>query len=77
MYVAIGTGFKQTELTIFSPRYFNGIKISTAFKCILEEKKIKLSVNFGNHNSQDSHKNRYLGPVCNFGFTASQYIEKC
>ena len=27
-HVAIGTGFKQTERTIFSPRYFNGIQIN-------------------------------------------------
>ena len=28
----------------------------------------KLSVNFWNRNSQDSHKNQYPGPVLNFGF---------
>ena len=30
-----------------------------------------LSENFGNHISQDSHKNQYPCPVCNFGFTAT------
>ena len=38
----------QTNWTYhFSPRYFNGIKIVTAFKCIFEETMSKLSVNFG------------------------------
>ena len=60
----------------FSPRYFNGIKIVTAFKYIFEETMPKLSVNFENHVSQDSHKNQYPGPVCNFGFTAPQYSDK-
>ena len=42
----------------FSPRYFNGLKIGTAFKCIFqfEETVPILSVNFGNRSSQDSHK---------------------
>ena len=61
----------------FSPRYFNGIKIETAFKCIFEETMLLLSENFGNHISQYSHKNQYPGPVSNFGFTASQYSVKC
>ena len=39
----------------FLPRYFNGIKIVTAFKCIFEEC-AKLLVTFGNCNSQDSLK---------------------
>ena len=60
----------------FSPRYFNGVKIGT-LKCIFEETVPKLSVNFGNRNSQDSHKNRYLNPVLNFSFTAPQYSNKC
>ena len=65
-HVAIGTGFKQTEGTIF-PCYFNGIRIATAVKCIFEGTMPKLAVNFGNHISQlDSHKNQYPGPVCNF-----------
>ena len=37
----------------------------------------KLSVNLGNHISQNSHKNQYPGPVCNFCFTASKYSDKC
>ena len=45
----------------FSPCCFNGIKIGTAFKCIFEETVPKLSVNGGNRNSQDSHKNQYPG----------------
>ena len=61
----------------FSPRYFNGIKIATAFKYIFKDTMPKLSVNFGNHISQDSHKNQYPGPICNFGFTASLYGDKC
>ena len=28
---------------------------------------------FGNHITQDSHKNQYPGPVLNFGFTEPQY----
>ena len=57
----------QTNWTYyFSPCYFNGIKIATAFKCIFEETMQKLSVNFGNHISQDSH-NQYHGPVRNYG----------
>ena len=40
----------------FSQCYFNGIKIGTAFKCIFEEMVLKLSVNFGNRNSQDSQE---------------------
>ena len=66
--VAVYTGTVQTSLFHwhcfqtnwmyhFSPCYFNGIKIVTAFKCIFEETVPKLSVNFGNHSSQDSHKN--------------------
>ena len=61
----------------FSPRHFNGIKIVTAFKCIFEETEPKLSANFGNHMSQDPHNNRHPGPVCNVGFTAPQYNDKC
>ena len=49
-HIASGTGF------------FNGIKITTAFKCIFEESKAKLSVNFGNHIPQDSTKNQRQGP---------------
>ena len=67
----------NTRTYHFSPRYFNGIKIVTAFKCTFEETMSKLSVNFGNHISQDSHKNQYPCPVCNFGFTASHYSENC
>ena len=61
----------------FSPHYFNGIKIVTAFNYIFEETMPNLSVNFGNHVSQDSHKNQYSGPVCNFSFTEPQNSEKC
>ena len=35
----------------------------------------ELSVNFGNYISQDSQKNQYPGPVCNF--TEPQYSDKC
>ena len=76
-HVSINTGFKQTKRVIFSPCYFNGIKIVTAFKCIFEETVPKLLVNFRNRNSQDSHKNQYPGPVLNFSFTKSQYSGKC
>ena len=61
----------------FVPHFFSGMKIVTAFKCIFEETKPKLSVNFGNLNSQDFHKNQYPSPICNFGFTEPQYSEKC
>ena len=37
----------------------------------------KLTVNFGNPISKDSHKNQYPNPICNFGFTAPQYSDKC
>ena len=57
----------------FSPRYFNGTTIVTAFKCIFEETMPKLSVNFGNYIAQDSHNHQNPGPVCNFCFTAPQY----
>ena len=68
----------QTNWTYhFSPRYFDGIKIVTAFKYIFKETMPKLSVNFGNHVSQDSHRNKYPGSGCNFGFTVplSQYSD--
>ena len=52
-----------------------GIKIVFAFKCIFEETMPKLSVNSANHISQDSYKNQYSSPVCNFGFTGPQYSE--
>ena len=61
----------------FSPRYFNGVRIGTAFKCIFEETVPKLSVAFGNCNSLDSHKNQYPSPVLNFGFKEPQYSDKC
>ena len=54
-----------------------GIKIVTALKCIFKETMPKLSENFGNHISQDSHKNQYPGHLCNFGFTAPQCGDKC
>ena len=54
-HISIDTGFKRTECPIF-PRYSNGIKIGTAFKCIFEETLPKLLVNFGNRNSQDSQE---------------------
>ena len=75
-HIAIGTDVKLVSYH-FPPRYFNGIELVTAFKCIFEETMPKLSVNFGNHISQDSHKNQYPGSVCNFGFTASQYSDRC
>ena len=46
----------------FPRRYFNGTKTVTASECIFEETMPKLSVNLGNHISQDSHKNKYPGP---------------
>ena len=52
-HVAIDTEVKQTERTSFSIRYFNGIKIVTAFKCNFEETMPKLSFNLGNHISQE------------------------
>ena len=61
----------------FSPHYFNAIKIVTAFKYIFEETLPKLLINFGNYNLQNSHKTQYASPVCNFGFTAQQYSDKC
>ena len=60
-HFSIDTGFKQTEHTIFSPRYFNGIKIVAVFT-IFEETVPKLSVNFGNHSLQDFHKNPISPP---------------
>ena len=54
-------------------RYSNKIEIVTAFKCIFEEAVPKLLVNFGNHNSRDSHNNRSPSPVWNFGFTDQIY----
>ena len=67
----------QTNWTYyFSPCYFNGIKIEIALKCIFEETVPKLSENFGNSNSQDSHKNQYPGPVLNLGFTEPQHCDK-
>ena len=46
----------------------NGIKIVTAFKCILGETMPKLSVNYVLQDP-DSHRNQYPGPVtCNFSF---------
>ena len=65
--------FQTNWIYHFSPRYFNGIKIVTAFKCIFEETVPKLSFNFRNHNSQDSHLIQYPGPVFNFGFMEAQY----
>ena len=44
---------------------------------LVEETVQKLSVNIGNYITQDSHKNQYPGPVCNFGSTAPQYSDKC
>ena len=76
-HAAIDTGFKQTEGTIFIHVISMGIKIVTAFKCIFEETMPKLSVNFENHISQDSHKNQCPSSVCNFGFTTPQYSDQC
>ena len=71
-HVAIDTRFQTNSTYHFSPFYLNGIKIVTAFKYNFEETMPKLSVNFGNHISQISHKNQYPSPVCNFDFTAPQ-----
>ena len=57
----------------FSPHYFSGVKIGTAFNCTFVETVPKLSVNFGNRNSQDSQKNQSHGPVVNFSFTELYY----
>ena len=73
----LDTSFKQTERAILLHVIPNGLRNGTAFKCIFEETVPKLSVNFGNRNSQDSHKNQYPGPVLNFGFTEPQYSDKC
>ena len=54
----------------FSPCYFYGIKIG------FEETVLKLPDNFGNRNSQDSHKNQYPNPILNF-ITEPQYSDKC
>ena len=70
--------WSQTNWTRhFYPRNFNGVKIGTALKCIFIEIVPKLSVNFGNRNSQDSHKNQYPSSALNFGFTEPQYSYKC
>ena len=69
-HVFLDTGFKQTDPSPFSSRYPNGIKKNyTAFKRKFEETVPKLLANSGNCNSQDSHKNYYLDPVLNVGFT--------
>ena len=62
---------------LFFSTLFQWTKIVTAFMCIFVETMPKLSVNFANHISQDSHNNKYPGPVCNFGFTEPQYSDKC
>ena len=65
----------QTNWTYhFSPRYFNGIKIVTAFKkCILKQ----LCHNCKPILEIVSHKNQYHDPVCNSGFTEPQYSDIC
>ena len=73
----LDTGFKQTGPLPFSPRYPTEIKNETAFKRKLKETVSKLSVNPGNRNSHDSHKNQYPDPVLNFGFTEPQYSDNC
>ena len=65
----------KLNLPFFST-LFQWIKIVTASKCTFEETMPKLSVNFGNHISQDSHNNQYSAPVCNFGFTVQQMLIK-
>ena len=61
----------------FSTLFLCDKKIGTVFKCIFEKTMPKLSENYGNRNSQDSHKNQYPGPVLNFSFTEPQYSDKC
>ena len=56
-HVSNDTGSKQIERAIFPMLFQWDKKIGTAFKCILEETMPKLSLNFGNRNSQNSHKN--------------------
>ena len=75
-HISIDTGFKQTEHTIFLRVTSMGIKILTTFKCIFEETESKLSVNFGNYNSQDFHKNQSPNRVWNFSFMEPQYSDK-
>ena len=43
---------------------------------VFEETVPKLSIKFGNRNSQDSHKKQYPGPALNFGFTEPQMLIK-
>ena len=45
--------------------------------CLFKEIVQKLTVNFGNCISQDSHKNQYHCLVLNFSFTEPQYSDKC
>ena len=65
-HVAIDTGVKRIERTVFLPCYFNGTKLVPAFKCIC----------WRNTHSQDSHKNQYPSSVCYFGFTEPWYRDK-
>ena len=65
-HLSIDNGFKQTERAIF-------LRVTTMKQPLIT----KLSVNFGNRSSSDSHKNQYPGPDLNFGFTEPQYGDKC
>ena len=58
----------------FSPCYFNGI---LELLIVYRRNCAKIVSSFGNGDSQDSHKNQYLGPVLHFGFTEPQYRGKC
>ena len=65
-HVAIDTDFKQYLNVPFSPLISSmGFKLQLLSSAFLKEL-CHLSVNFGTHISQDSHKNQYPGPVCNF-----------
>ena len=55
----------------FSPYYFNGIKIGTAFKCLFEETVPKLSI-WKSRTNIPSHD-----PCLEFRFTEPQYSDKC
>ena len=68
----------QTKWTYhFSPSYFNGIIIVTAFKCIFEETMLKWLVNFGNHISQDYHKTNIQVPSVISVLLHQNTVTKC
>ena len=77
-HVAIETCFKQTERTIFSPHYFNEIKIATAcFQVHFWKNYAKIVSRFWKSYLRRLSQEPISQSVCNFGFTASQYSDKC